>query len=91
MNNKKDKAMANIEIVLEDKTRYNLREYFSTLAATTLKLRKVIWQTIQKKVAKLLVSTHICEFSYNELVDFMEFCNIFVEIGEDFSNSSSKL
>jgi len=80
-----------MEVVLEDKTTHQLSEYLNKLKKALLKQRKGLWQIIQKKVSKLFLKQQICEFSYNDLVTFLEYCNTFIEIGQDFSNSSSKM
>lgn len=85
------KSREKMELVLEDKTTYQLSDYLTKIKKDLLKQRKVLWQVIQRKVSKLFLKQQICEFSYNDLITFLEYCNVFIEIGQDFSSSSSKV
>jgi len=80
-----------MEVILEDRTIYSMEDYLNQLRAVLTKQKKNIWQMVQKKVSKLFVKSQICEFSYPDLIVFLEYCNSFIEIGQDFSNSSSKM
>jgi len=86
-----EKANDKMEVILENRTVYSLEEYLIQLKNALSKQKKNIWQTIQKKVSKLFIKSQICEFSYPDLIAFLEHCNAFIEIGQDFSNSSSKM
>lgn len=80
-----------MEVILENRTVYSLEEYLIQLKNALSKQKKNIWQMIQKKVSKLFIKSQLCEFSYPDLIAFLEHCNSFIEIGQDFSNSSSKI
>lgn len=69
---------------------YSLEEFYTTLKTAFLALRKDIWEIIQKKIVKILGKAHINEMGYHEIITFLQFSGIFVEIGEDFSLSFSK-
>ena len=86
-----EKANDKMEVILENRTVYSLEEYLIQLKNVLSKQKKNIWQMIQKKVSKLFIKSQICEFSYPDLIAFLEHCNSFIEIGQDFSNSSSKM
>ena len=56
-----------------------------------LVLRKEIWDVIQKKVAKIYRKTQIQDMGYYDLLSLLQFTSKFIEIGEDFSYSSSQM
>ena len=58
---------------------------------TLLTSRKEIWKIIQKKVSKVFDKTYVNGLTYYDLLPMLKICNVFIEIGEDFSHSSSKM
>lgn len=80
-----------MKITTEDGEIIDLVKYIASLRTVFLKSRKVIWHTIQKKVSKLLASNQFCELTYTDLVEFLEYCSKFIEIGEDFCNLPSQM
>jgi len=78
-----------LTLELEDKTIYDLSEFYSSLKMNMLVLRKEIWEIIQKKVAKIYRKTQTQDMGYYDLLSLMKFSSKFIEIGEEFSYSPS--
>jgi len=76
-------------LVVDAENTYDLTEYYSSLKLSVLTARKAMWQNIQKKIVKIFSEVRFDDLSYNDLLNLIHYCNNFVEIGEDFSQSSS--
>ena len=76
-------------LVVDEENTYDLTEYYNSLKLSVLTARKDMWQTIQKKIVKIFSEVRFDDIAYPDLLNLIHYCNTFVEIGEDFSQSSS--
>jgi len=78
-----------LTLELGDKATHDISSFYSSIKMSMLVLRKEIWDVIQKKVAKIYKKTQSQDMGYYDLLSLMQFSSKFIEIGEDFSYSTS--
>lgn len=78
-------------VTLEETVTYPLKDFYLGVKMSILTMRKEIWNIIQKKIAKVFGQAQVHGMGYYDLVSMLKFCNIFVDIGEDYSHCSSKM
>lgn len=78
-------------LTLMDETTFDLSEFYSNVKVSMLTMRKETWHIIQKEIVKILQKLPLNDIAYQDLLSVLQSSSIFIEIGEDFSNSSPQL